>query len=111
MKNNKAILNCVMSLVLIALTLFLGTTNNRKVKKVGNQLTEGKVNTVLIVLIIVLTLTEDLQIGFMLTLIYLVMLVRFNKKENFMSGPSPLKCETYGDSRKRTGTAFYPINP
>lgn len=110
MKNNKESLSCMLSLILVIVVLFLSYTNNRKVKKVGRQLTTGTVNTVLILLIIVLTLTEDVQIGFILTLMYLLMLVRFNKQENFISGPSPLNCETYGDSKKKTGSAFYPIN-
>ena len=110
MKNNTKLVQCLLSVVIIILALFIGTTNNNKVRKLGNQLTQGTVNTVLILLIIVLTLTEDLQVGFMLTLIYLIMLVRFNRRENFESGPSPLSCKTYGDSRKRTGVAQYPLH-
>lgn len=99
-----------LSVVLVALALLAGTTNNKKVSRIGRQITTGYVNTILILLIIVLTLTEDLQIGFMLTLIYLILLVRFKKQENFESGPSPLNCNTYGSSKVNTGTAFYPLH-
>ena len=64
----------------------------------------------LVLLIIVLTCTENIQIGFMLALLFLIMLVRFNQRENFISGPSPLNCETYGDSKKKTGTSYYPLH-
>ena len=110
MKNQNEVLMCSFCLILIVITLFLSVTQNRKVSKIGRQITSGQVNTVLILLIIVLTLTEDMQIGFMLSLIYLVLLVRFNRQENFESGPSPLSCDTYGDSKKRNGTAFYPLH-
>jgi hypothetical protein len=108
--NQNEMLQLSFSVVLVLLTLWVGTTNHKKIARIGNQITSGYVNTVLILLIIVLTLTEDLQIGFILALLYLILLVRFNKKEHFESGPSPLKCDTYGDKKKNTGTAFYPLH-
>ncbi len=110
MKNQNEMMLCSFCLLLVVITLFLSVTHNRKVSKVGRQLTSGPVNTVLILLIIVLTITEDMQVGFMLTLIYLILLVRFNRQENFESGPSPLNCDTYGDSKKRNGSSFYPLH-
>ena len=110
MKISKEVVSCVLSMLLIILTLFIAATNNKKVAKVSHNLTEGSVNTVLIVLIIVLTLTEDMQVGFVLTVLYLIMLVRFRVRENFESGPSPLNCDTYGDSKKKTGIAQYPLH-
>ena len=108
--NQNEMLQMSLCVLLIVVTLLVSTTNNKKVSRIGRQVTTGYVNTVLILLIIVLTLTEDLQIGFTLALLYLVLLVRFNKRENFESGPSPIKCDTYGDSKKKTGTAFYPLH-
>ena len=110
MKNQNEMLMMTVSVVLIVLSLLVGTTDNKKIKRIGRQLTSGYVNTILILLIIVLSLTEDLQIGFSLALIYLILLVRFNKQENFESGPSPLACQTYGDSKKKNGTSFYPLH-
>lgn len=108
--NQNEMLQMSFCVLLVLVTLFVGTTNHRKIAKIGRQVTSGYVNTVLILLIIVLSLTEDLQIGFTLALLYLILLVRFNKRENFESGPSPLKCDTYGDKKKKTGTAFYPLH-
>ncbi len=111
--NNKVNLNLyhnILLLILAILVLFLSVTNNRKVKKVSQQLTNGNVNIVLILLIILLTSTEDINSGFLLTLVFLIMLIRFNTKEGFVSGPSPLNCDTYGDSREKTGSVFYPLN-
>ena len=110
MKNNNQVVNIILPLVLIATVLFVGTTDNKKVSNIGTQLTTGYVNIVLVLLIIVLTCTENIQIGFMLDLLFLIMLVRFNQRENFISGPSPLNCETYGDSKKKTGTSYYPLH-
>ena len=108
--NQNEMLQMSLCVLLILVTLLVSTTNNKKVSRIGRQVTTGYVNTVLILLIIVLTLTEDLQIGFTLALLYLILLVRFNKRENFESGPSPIKCDTYGDTKKKTGTAFYPLH-
>ena len=47
----------------------------------------------------------------LLSIIYLVVLIRTNHtKEQFRSGPSPLNCKTYGDSKEKTGVAFYPLH-
>lgn len=110
MKNQNEMLMMTVFVVLIVLALLVGTTDNRKVKKVGRQLTSGYVNTILILLIIILSTTENLQIGFSLALIYLILVVRFNKHENFESGPSPLDCKTYGDSKKKNMSSFYPLH-
>jgi di/tricarboxylate transporter len=108
--NNESI-NCLASLILIVLVIFVSVTNNKNVRRVGNQITSGTVNTILILLIIALVLTEDLQMGFVLSLIYLVILVRFNEyAENFKSGPSPLSCDTYKNNKEKTGGTFYPLN-
>ena len=49
--------------------------------------------------------------GFVLSLIYLVILVRFNEyAEKFKSGPSPLSCDTYKNNKEKTGGTFYPLN-
>ena len=64
-------------------------------------------------LILLLSMTENLKVGLLISLIYLIVVVRFNNglTENFSKyGPSPLNCKTYGDSKEKTGTSFYPIN-
>ena len=64
-------------------------------------------------LIIGLTLTENLRLGILVAVLYLVSVIRFNNgsQENFSQrGPSPLNCKTYGNSKERTGTAFYPLH-
>ena len=115
MKQNN--LNLVLLTILISLILLFFVAASNKVDKesktnrILKKLTEGKVNTLLLILIIALTLSEDLQVGFLLAAIYLVVLVRTQKsREDFESGPSPLNCKTYGDSREKTGTAFYPLH-
>jgi hypothetical protein len=110
MKNSNLIVNVILPLILIALVLLVGTTNDRRVRKISNQLTTGYVNIILILLIVVLSCTENIQVGFMLALLFLIMLIRFNKNEGFMSGPSPLNCDTYGDSRKKNGSSYYPLH-
>ena len=99
-------------LVVFLALVFMSVTNNMEVRRVSNKLTSGWINTVLILLILGLAVTEDLRIGLLVSVIYLVAVVRFNNgtHENFRSGPSPLNCSTYGDSKKRTGTAFYPLH-
>tara|TARA_A100001015_G_C14789310_1_gene632367 strand:+ start:358 stop:699 length:342 start_codon:yes stop_codon:yes gene_type:complete len=109
-KMNMDLYHNILLLVLTIIVLFLSATNNRKVKKVSQQLTTGTVNIILILLIILLTATENIHAGLLLTLIFLLMLIRFNKREGFISGPSPLDCNTYGDSKKRNGTVYYPLN-
>ena len=68
--------------------------------------------TILIIVIITLVLTENIKIGFYLTILYLFLLIKYNNVENFKSerGYSPLNCKTYGDSRKKTGSSFYPLH-
>ena len=108
---NSHLSNLGVLLVFLAL-VFMSVTNNMEVRRVSNKLTTGWINTVLILLILGLAVTEDLRIGLLVSVIYLVAVVRFNNgtHENFRSGPSPLNCSTYGDSKKRTGTAFYPLH-
>jgi len=113
MKQN--ILYNLLLLILIVIVYYVTVSNNivnnPKVNNVMNRLTEGSVNTVLLLVIIGLTLTEDLNIGFLLSIIYLVVLIRTNHtKEQFRSGPSPLNCKTYGNSREKNGVAFYPLH-
>ena len=113
MKQNN--LNLVLLTILIFALFFVAASNSvekdSKTNRILKKLTEGKVNTLLLILIIALTLSEDLQVGFLLAAIYLVVLVRTQKsREDFESGPSPLNCKTYGDSKEKTGTAFYPLH-
>ena len=107
-------LNNLCVLIGFLIIVFISTTNNNEVKRVANKLTKGWVNTLLILLIVTLTMTEDLRCGLLVTFVYLISVIRFNNglTENFESkpGPSPLNCSTYGKSRENTGTAFYPIN-
>lgn len=109
MKNN---LDCLMNIILIILILILSVTNNKEVKKIATKITSGSVNTILIIVIITLVLTENIKIGFYLTILYLFLLIKYNNIENFKSenGYSPLNCKTYGDSRKKTGSSFYPLH-
>ena len=104
-------------IVLIVITMYLGISNHiiekPKVNNLLHRIVDGQFNTLLIFLIIGLTLTEDLKLGFLLCIIYLLLLVRVHRihsKEGFQSGPSPLRCKTYGDSREKTGVAFYPLH-
>lgn len=110
MKNNH--LNNLAVLVVFLALVFMSVTNNMEVRRVSNKLTSGWINTVLILLILGLAITEDLRIGLLVSVLYLVAVVRFNNSshENFRSGPSPLNCSTYGDSKQKTGTAFYPLH-
>ena len=108
------ILNNLCVLVGFLILVFISSTQNQEVTRVANKLTTGWVNTLLILLIVTLTMTENLRVGLLVVLVYLISVVRFNTglHENFESraGPSPLNCNTYGDSREKTGTAFYPLN-
>ena len=107
-------LNNLCVLVAFLVLVFISSTTNPEVTRVANKLTTGWVNTLLILLIVTLTMTENLRLGLLVTLVYLICVVRFNNglTENFQSkpGPSPLNCSTYGDSKEKTGTAFYPLN-
>lgn len=107
-------LNNLCVLVGFLILVFISSTQNQEVTRVANKLTTGWVNTLLILLIVTLTMTENLRLGLLVVLVYLISVVRFNNglHENFKSkpGPSPLNCDTYGNSREKTGTAFYPIN-
>jgi hypothetical protein len=106
-------LNNLGVLVVFLVLVYVSTTNNQEVRRVSNKLTTGWINTVLIMLILGLSMTEDLQIGLLVTVVYLIAVVRFNRdlKENFSQrGPSPLNCETYGNSKEKTGTTFYPLH-
>ena len=101
----------ILIIVIYYVTVSNNIVNNPKVNNLMNRLTEGYVNTVLLLVIIGLTLTEDLNVGFLLSIIYLVVLIRTNHtKEQFRNGPSPLNCKTYGDSKEKTGVAFYPLH-
>lgn len=113
MKQNN--LNLVLLTILIFALFFVAASNTvdkeSKTNRILKKLTEGNVNTLLLLLIIALTLSEDLQVGFLLSAIYLVVLIRTqNSREGFESGPSPLNCKTYGDSKEKTGVAFYPLH-
>ena len=107
----------IILVVLIVVVMYLGISNhiitNSKVNNLLHRLVDGRFNTLLIFAIVALTLTEDLNLGFLLCIIYLLILVRVhrvNSNEGFNSGPSPLKCKTYGNSREKTGVAFYPLH-
>lgn len=113
MKQNN--LNSVLLTLLIIVVFYVSLSNqlivNPKINNVLNKLTTGSVNTLLLLLIIGLTLSEDVNVGFLLAVIYLVVLIRTNKnKEGFESGPSPLNCKTYGNSKEKTGVAYYPLH-
>ncbi len=111
MKNTH--LNNLSVLIGFLVLVFVSSTENKEVERVANKLTTGWVNTLLILLIVSLTMTENLRLGLLLSLVYLIAVVRFNHGlvENFsQNGPSPLNCSTYGNSREKTGSAFYPIN-
>ena len=113
MKNN-ILYNTFLTLLLV-ITFYVAISNsitdNQKINSLLNRLTSGSVNTLLLLAIISLTMTEDLQIGFILSIIYLLVLIRVNRvNENFRSGPSPLNCSTYGNSREKTGVAQYPLH-
>lgn len=111
MKNN---MDCLVKLILIIFILIIVLTDNKNVRNVSKKLTSGTTNTLIILAIIVLTLTENLKIGFYLTIIYLFLLIKYNvnSKENFKSeyGYSPLDCKTYKDSKNKTGSAYYPLH-
>ena len=107
----------ILLIVLIVLAMYLGISNHiintPKVNNLLHRIADGRFNTLLIFLIIALTLTEDLNIGFLLCMIYLIILIRVHRvqaNEGFRSGPSPLNCKTYGNSREKTGVAFYPLH-
>ena len=111
------IYHSILLVVLIVIAMYLGVSNhiinNPKVNNLLHRIVDGRFNTLLIFLIIALTLTENLNVGFILCIIYLLILVRIhrvNSKEGFKSGPSPLNCKTYGNSREKTGVAFYPLH-
>ena len=111
MKNTQ--LDNLVILVAFVVLVFISTTNNQEVRRVSNKLTTGWVNTVLIMLIVGLSLTENLRLGLLVAVLYLIAVIRFNRdlQENFSKpGPSPLNCATYGNSKERNGTAFYPLH-
>ena len=56
-------LNNLGVLVVFLVLVYVSTTNNQEVRRVSNKLTTGWINTVLIMLILGLSMTEDLQIG------------------------------------------------
>jgi hypothetical protein len=111
MKNTQ--IDNLVILVAFIVLVYMSTTNNKEVRRVSNKLTTGWINTVLVMLIVGLTLTENLRLGLLVAILYLVAVIRFNNglHENFSQlGPSPLNCSTYGNSKERTGTAFYPLH-
>ena len=72
-------LNNLGVLVVFLVLVYVSTTNNQEVRRVSNKLTTGWINTVLIMLILGLSMTEDLQIGLLVTVVYLIAVVRFNR--------------------------------
>ena len=113
MNNTNDVINLLCLIGLFVLVFYTAISENNRLKDVGHKITEGQINTVLILVIIVLVMTENLQVGFLLLVIYTILLFRFNNKNNkegFRPGPSPLDCKTYGDSNKRVGSAFYPLH-
>ncbi len=111
MKNNN--FECTVNIILIFILVLLFTNKNKTINNISNKMINGYMNTVLILLIITLILTENIKMGFYLTVIYLFLLIKNKKKLEFFNsnyGYSPLDCKTYGDSRKKTGSVFYPIN-
>ena len=115
MKKNMNMNMCsnILILALIVSIIYVSISNNNNLRTLGNRLTSGQINTVLILVIITLILTENIQIGLLVTILYLLMLIRFNstkQQENFESdyGPNPLACDTYGDNKN--GTSFYPLH-
>lgn len=104
----------ILTLILVVSIFYVSMSQNNNLKNLGNRLTSGQINTVLILVIITLILTENIQLGLLVTILYIIMLIRFNKKnetqENFESeyGPNPLDCKTYGDNKN--GTSFYPLH-
>jgi len=111
MNNTNDVINVMCLLVLVVLVFVSALSDDKKLKNIGSQLTDGKINTVLILVIVALIMTENLQVGFLLLVIYSVLLFRFNNNtEGFKPGPSPLDCKTYGDTNKNVGSAFYPLH-
>tara|TARA_B100000989_G_C19216110_1_gene333905 strand:- start:159 stop:548 length:390 start_codon:yes stop_codon:yes gene_type:complete len=113
MNNTNDVLNLLCLIGLFVLVFFTAISESKRLKDVGHKITDGNINTLLILVIIVLVMTENLQVGFLLLVIYTVLLFRFNVKKNnegFKPGPSPLDCKTYGDTNKRVGSAFYPLH-
>lgn len=112
MKNTN--LDYLLTFLSFLILVFISNTKNQEVKRISNKLTKGWINTLLILLIICLSMTENIRIGLFMAFIYILCVVRFSDSpmEYFSNyGPSPLNCSTYGDSRKKTGSSFYPINP
>jgi hypothetical protein len=113
MKQN-ILYNLLLLIVIIIVYLVTIPDNivtNSKLNNIMNKLTHGSINTLLLLSIIGLTLVEDLNIGFLLCIIYLVILIRTNHPiQHFRSGPSPLNCKTYGNSKEKNGVAFYPLH-
>jgi hypothetical protein len=113
MKMNCDIYSCVLYIILIASILYVSISKNNKLEEIGRKLTQGKINTLLILVIITLILTENVNLGILLSILYLLTLVRFNtKKENFQSeyGPSPLNCDTYRNKKDKIGNTQYPLH-
>ena len=78
MQNNN---ECLIKIILIVIIFILVLNNNNKtIQNFGNKITSGYINTILIVVIIGLILTENIQIGFYLAIIYLFLLIKYNKK-------------------------------
>ena len=97
-------------LALIVILIFVTITNNINPKIL--LITQGPINTILILAIITLCLQENINIGFLVAIIYLVLLTRNthkNQNENFesISGPSPLSCSTY---KKNKMNVQYPLH-
>tara|TARA_B100000768_G_C11170695_1_gene328577 strand:- start:389 stop:730 length:342 start_codon:yes stop_codon:yes gene_type:complete len=111
---NNTNLDYILTFLSFLILVFISNTKNKEVKRISNKLTKGWINTLLILLIITLSMTENIRIGLFIAFTYILCIVRFNDSpmEHFSNyGPSPLNCGTYGNSRKNTGVAFYPINP
>ena len=114
MKNTNC--ECMINIILIIIIISLAITNNKEIKNIGQKITDGYMNNLIIIIIIALTTSENMKIGLYLTIIYLFLLIKYNKNfkkfTNFKSqhGYSPLNCKTYGNSKKKTGSTFYPLH-
>ena len=69
MKTKSNICYNILLVVLIVVAFYVSVSNNivnnQNVRNIANRLTEGSVNTLLLLAIIGLTLTEDLNVGFL----------------------------------------------
>ena len=64
MNNTNDMINNMCLIVLVVLVFVSALSQDKKLKKIANQLTDGKINTLLILVIVALIMTENLQVGF-----------------------------------------------